>query len=677
MKSIKTKIKNDFWKINYIVPFTKRHRRFSKLKFLREVIHTYKTIWPVKGSEKSRTISGDIYVLLDSVKIEISKDKQFIYFIDREKTLAVIGNIISNFPLDYSKIVYCSFQSLVEQAIGEDEFGREVKRIAEAIENFRNRVYWAIVESEMTENIKERRKYDFQYLLKNPAVHFDEALQRILFFNQIMWQTRHRLNGLGHLDWMLGKLYGNDLQTGYLNRDDAAQMVKEFLLQLSRYADYKSDALEGDIGQIIVLGGLQREKKYLSNELTEIFLNAQAELKKPDPKVLLRVSKFMPTRLIEVAVKCLEKGTGSPIFSNDDIVVPALINSGILKEDAYSYCVSACWEPFIIGKSLDQNNIAVFDFFEAFDKLLNSKEGQRVQSFEDFIKEYNKKNSDSFHRLLDTLQEWKWAKDPLVSLFTSGCIEKRKDVSAGGAIYNNYGITTIGLPNTVDSLINLKDLVFDSKRYTIRELNKIRLENFKNNEELYYEIKGKKHFGHDNKDVEDIVNLIMDNVADVTAHYKNCLGGTAKFGLSSPDYIQGSKKKNADLSGRKKGDAYSTHISCTNASYTEIVNFASHIKYSKQKFNGNVIDFFISPGFLHSNMIKFVSFMKSAIQTGYFQMQMNVMDSMTLIDAKKYPEKYMGLIVRVWGFSAYFNDLPNEYQDLLIKRAMESEAYLR
>lgn len=82
---------------------------------------------------------------------------------------------------------------------------------------------------------------------------------------------------------------------------------------------------------------------------------------------------------------------------------------------------------------------------------------------------------------------------------------------------------------------------------------------------------------------------------------------------------------------------------------------------------------FVSPGFIDQNIDKFTVFMKGVIKCGYFQMQMNIMDSETLIDAKKNPDKYPGLIVRVWGFSAYFNDLPESYKDLFIERAVAAE----
>jgi formate C-acetyltransferase len=128
-----------------------------------------------------------------------------------------------------------------------------------------------------------------------------------------------------------------------------------------------------------------------------------------------------------------------------------------------------------------------------------------------------------------------------------------------------------------------------------------------------------------------------------------------------------------DVSGRKYGMPYNTHISCTDAAYTEIVTFASKLEYGGQRYNGNVIDFFATQNLVENNIDKFVLFIRGSINSGFFQMQMNLLDSNTLIDAKKYPEKYKNLIVRVWGFSAYFNELPESYKNLLIERALAAE----
>ena len=671
--NIKTKIKNDMWRFNYILPFVKKYQfdEGGKSSVVKHILKTYMEIKPIHGKGK-RTVGLDTKELLSRVDISFDVNSRFVYFIDTKKTIAVPGNILSNFTLDYDKIVHGSFMDLATKAQGTDEYGMEAKLVIDGINILVKRIIDAIPLSQLSEELKEKHTEYFERILFAKAEHFEEALQRILFFNQIMWQTRHRLNGLGRLDKMLADLYQKDIDTDILTEEKACELVYDFLNQLSKYASYKSDALEGDIGQIIILGGNQPNGKYFCNGLTEIFLKEQANLKKPDPKTFLRVGKNMPDSLLKLAVSCLTAKTGSPLFSNDEVVIPVLKGFGMPNEDAYSYCVSACWEPYIVGKSLDQNNIMVFDYFKALDAVLNN--GVEYRSIEELVESYIKENGKCFKEFLQSVDEMKWAKDPLVSIFMDGCAEKRKDVSEGAAKYNNYGITTVALSNVVDSLFNIKKLVFKDKKYSLAEMNKARVENFDSAPEMFIEVTSlKKSYGHDIAEVEALVNRITSSIASIAKSYHNALGGTVKFGLSSPGYNILSKRMSADFSGRKNGKPYNTHISCTGAGYTEIVGFAGKLEYSDQRFNGNVIDFFMTESLIDENTGKFVLFMKGAIASGFFQMQMNLIDSKTLIDAKAHPEKYKGLIVRVWGFSAYFNELPESYKDLLIERALAAE----
>ena len=106
---------------------------------------------------------------------------------------------------------------------------------------------------------------------------------------------------------------------------------------------------------------------------------------------------------------------------------------------------------------------------------------------------------------------------------------------------------------------------------------------------------------------------------------------------------------------------------------TELLSFAMKLDYNRNRLNGNVIDFITSPGMLRQNRDKYVALLRTSFAGGIFQLQMNVVDSKTLIAAKADPNLFPQLVVRVWGFSAYFNDLPEEYQDVLIARTLESE----
>jgi formate C-acetyltransferase len=184
----------------------------------------------------------------------------------------------------------------------------------------------------------------------------------------------------------------------------------------------------------------------------------------------------------------------------------------------------------------------------------------------------------------------------------------------------------------------------------------------------------KIRFGNDEKKVIELSNKVTFMLSKILKKYRNIYGGTLKFGLSAPSYISDSVGFEASLDGRRNGEPFQVHISSDVAvAYTEIVNFASKIEYSDQRFNANVVDFIVTPSFIDKNFDKFVDFLIFSIEMGFFQLQMNVVSSEILIRAKENPQEFPNLIVRVWGFSSYFNDLPEEYKNLLIKRALESE----
>ena len=667
--SLKSFVKDDLWRVNYIYPFAKKHLADEKGKadLAKHILSAYKNIHRVKG-ENPRSVGGDIKALLSQVEVVIP-ESGFVYFIDEHKTIALPGNVFNNMTVDYEKLLVQGFNERLAELTGDDEYVRQIRLVGEGLENLVGRIVEGLRSSNHPE--KEKRIEEFQNMLVRPAQGFEEALQRTMFFNQIMWQTRHRLNGFGHMDWFLDRYYQKDIAVGSIIETDVDRMLDDFYTKLAANAYYKADALVGDIGQIIVLGGLKEDGTYFYSKLTEQIMRAQARINVPDPKTILRVSEKMPRELMDVAVECLESATGSPMFANDDVIIPLLIDFGYPKEDAYTYCVSACWEPFIVGKAFEQNNMATYDFSVAFDRLMN--EASTITSFNQMLDKYIALNEEVFKEFLINIKAQKWARDPFVSFITDDCNEKHEDLSEGGAKYNNYGVTTVAIANVVDSLLNIRKLVFEDKKYTLDQLAELRKKNFDGADDLVAFCRDSRYYGRENEEVLDIVNRITSSQSEIAEQFKNMFGGTIKFGLSSPGYNASCKKMLGDFSGRKAGDPYNTHISCTAVGYTELVNFSGKIEYDHQRFNGNVDDFFVSPDFLKNNKDKFVTFMMLAIKQGFFEMQMNIMSSTTLIDAKAHPEKYPGLIVRVWGMSAYFNELPDSYKELLINRAIAAE----
>lgn len=612
-----------------------------------------------------KTKGKQIEKLFNEINITIPK-KGFIFSLDPWKCLNYENRLIGNITMDYSKVLYNSIQDLKLKYKNQNEFTTNEIDTLNAFE--------LLIDREIDELKLSNREDKYEYInyLENikfkEVESFKEALQRILFYNQILWQTNHELNGLGRLDLILNDVYEKD----NINKNEAYELIKDFLIKLHSYYYYKSSSLAGDTGQIIVLGGLDENNNYFSNELTYLFIYALKELRIPDPKIILRYSNKTPIELMKLAVETMETGIGSPLLSNDDVIIEKLIDFGYEKKDAYNHVVSACWEPAPIGKGLELNNVAPIIFLKPLNELLENETLSKYGQFDDFFKDYKLYLKKYVTHILNLINSYNWETDPIISLFIEN---NDTDVSKGGAVYNNYGLTSVSLSNTVNSLYNIKKLVFDEKKYSFDELNEYRKNNFQN-QELLNELKSQKKFGMDEVEIINLTNEISQYVDKVLEGKRTKYGGKFKFGLSAPSYISSSLNLSASLDGRKDFEPFNVHISLdNNKDYTEIMHFASKLDYTNHKFNGNVVDFMVSPDFIEKNFNKFVDFLKISLDMGVFQMQLNVVSSDTLIDAQKNPDKYPNLIVRVWGFSSYFKDLPIEYQNVLIKRAAESETY--
>ena len=611
-----------------------------------------------------QTKGKQIKDLFKKINIIIPKNG-FIFSLDPWKCLNYENRLIGNISVDYSKILYASIEDLKLGFKHQNEFALNELDTLDAFE--------LLIDREIEELKLSNRKDKFEYInyLKNikfkEVESFKEALQRILFYNQVLWQTNHELNGLGRLDLILNDIYEKD----DISESEAYELIKDFLIKLHSYYYYKSSYLAGDTGQIIVLGGLNENNDYFSNDLTYLFICALKELKIPDPKIILRYCEKTPDELMKLAVETMETGIGSPLLSNDDVIIDKLINFGYNKEDAYNHVVSACWEPAPIGKGLELNNVAGIIFLKPLNNLLNNEELSKYRQFDELFEDYKMYLKEYVTQIVNLINGYDWEIDPILSLFIEN--KNEDDISKGAAIYNNYGLTSVSLSNTVNSLYNIKKLVFDENKYSFEELNESRKANFPDDEVLN-ELKSQKKFGMYDNEIIDLTNEITQYVDDVIDSKKTRYGGKFKFGLSAPSYISGSLDIFASLDGRKDFEPFNVHISLDkNNDYTEIMHFASKLDYTNHKFNGNVVDFMVSPDFIEKNFNKFVDFLKMSLNMGVFQMQLNVVSSKILIDAQKHPDRYPNLIVRVWGFSSYFNDLPREYQNMLIKRAYENE----
>lgn len=616
----------------------------------------------------------EIFLLIcENMEIEIG-DERFIYCIDSNYVMDTSKGLrTDNLTPGYDKILASGLMQLKypEQEIT-NSFCISYNYVLDGLSLLAGRILEKLRKSTQA---TEKQKRWFERIKDQPAESFEEAIQRLLLINQMFWQTGHRLIGLGAWDFYLQPYYEADCLKGRLNRQEALAVLEDLYHILHKHYLFKSNVLMGDTGQIFVLGRTNPEGEYLCNPLTYLFIEAMKNVQLTEPKCFLRVNKNTPRDLLELAVEAIATGIGAPLLANDDMVIPALTEFGIEPQDACMYATAACWEPLIAGKSSSMNNIRVFNYLKAMDNLLRREKLDQINSFEKLVERYLfylRLDLKGMKRIISTLR---FQYDPLLSVFTDDCFVRKMDVSWGGAKYHDIGVTSVAMGNLINVLFFIKDLVFTKKEYSLYDVKQAVILNFEGKEDLRKRLQMKASvWGTDDEDVINLVNQITACAAEELAEYRSYLNGKMRMGLSGSAYIDEACNFYASFDGRRFGDPFIVHISNEdNHAFTEIVNFASQLNYSRGQFNGNVIDFMISPDFIHKNWDKFIDFIALCIKKGFFEMQMNVIGSKTLTDAKKYPEKFPNLIVRVWGFSAYFKDLPEEYQEVLIARALKNE----
>lgn len=626
----------------------------------------------VKGGSKHHATNS--FVKQSAKQYELAKiDTNTYYIYPYDSWVARVvyhkKTMITSVTPDYEVVIDSNLSKLEQQLRNMQNTGfaeKELKMISN-IRWLHKKIVAGLVDRK-DERGKLLTKY-IQHLLDNVPETLDEAIQKLLFYNALFWQAGHWQCGLGRLDLVLYKYYAHDLAKGIITREKGKELIRQMCLTLGKDMKAKSRALIGDTGQYILLGGIDKEGNTVQNDLTEIFLEVFTELKVPDPKLILRVNQNTSDLIWKKAIDCILTGCGSPLIINEDLVMKGMIEFGYKKEDVWNFGTSACWEPLIIGKSFDQNNpllnIPVIDSLNKF-----IAEEKASDNFVDFLNEYKKQLGK---QVLKNICDVDFDCSPLYSLFFADCIKRQKDFSEGGATYAYHGVQIVSFPNLINALLNIKTYVFERKLFTLHDCRSALKANFKGYEDLREALLANPlKFGSTDKPVLELTKELMAFISDTVAE-KTMNGSKAKVGFSSSHYIIVSKSVGASLDGRHNGDPFAVHISPVSSKIDlqEVLDFAGSLDYSSNRMNGNVVDFILPKAYVDMPD-KLTVILKNAMTNGVYELQLNVLDASTLKDAKAHPEKYPYLVVRVWGFSAYFNDLPEEYKDNLIKRA---EAY--
>lgn len=660
---IPTKIRHYIQKIKYLS--NKYEKGLLYTFYHTNILHTNDKYTPIKNMVNQN--------ILAFKSLSFDHNMHYIYPFDPLTIITIPKEckMIASITVDYETVITSSLIDLEKQIslCNNIEFVNNEKAIIHAIKQLNNRIINRL--SKRTDKRGEELLNYHQYFLDNKPKSFDEAIAKLLFYNALFWQTYHFHNGLGRLDLILYPYYIKDIESGKETRESIKNIILQFISILGKDLKAKSLGLSGDTGQYILLGGINQEGNTIQNELTEIFLEIFTEINIPDPKLILRINENTNDIIWKKAVECITSGCGSPLLMNEKLIIDGMLNFGYHKEDVWNVGTSACWEPLIIGKSFDQNNpFNNIPVLEAVNNIVINNSS--CHSFNAFISNVQQVIAT---QIKNTIHDLNFCPSPLYTLFFKDCISKEIDFSLGGAKYNYHGVQICSFPNLINALLNVKYYVFEHKILTLEQCKNAILSNYKGYEDIRKLLLANPYkFGSSNSLVIDLTNLMMQFISKEIEKY-TINGEKVKVGFSSSQYISLSKTVKASLDGRYNSEPFAVHISplSNKIDIQEVINFASSLDYSDNRLNGNVVDFILPTSFI-KEQDKLITILRTAMTNGVYELQLNVLDAQTLKDAKAHPEKYPNLVVRVWGFSAYYNDLPEEYKDNLIKRAEEYAA---
>lgn len=499
------------------------------------------------------------------------------------------------------------------------------------------------------------------------AETFYEALQFFRIIHFALWLEGDYHNTVGRFDKYMYPYLKNDMDNGIYTRESALEMVEDFFLSFNKDSDLYVGVQQGDNGQSMVLGGIDENGNEVFNLLSELCLEASRNLLMIDPKINLRVGKHTPLKIYELGSQLTKVGLGFPQYSNDDVVIDGLVNLGYDRCDAVNYVVAACWE-FIIPKvGADVANIGALSFPKVIDVCLH-RDLINCATYGEFQDAVGREVNAQCDRICGNIKNLWFVPSPFMNILIDGGIYN-------GGKYNNFGIHGTGIATGADSLAAIEKYIYEEKSIGKKDLIEAIDSDFKIHGEilpiLRYEA---PKMGTDNDKADEKANVLLKFFADSLKGRKNCRGGIYRAGTGSAMYyLWHAKEIGASPDGRRKGEPFGTNYSPS--LFAKIDGPLSVIRsFTKQELkntiNGGPLTLeFAERMFDGDNSVEKVAMLvKAYIDMGGHQLQLNAVNTKVMKDAQQNPEKHRQLVVRIWGWSAYFVELDKEYQNHVMRR---------
>ena len=532
-----------------------------------------------------------------------------------------------------------------------------------------------------------------------------EAIQMYWF---VHLGTVTELNGWdsmnpGHLDQHLFPFYQKGVEEGTLTRDQAKELISCLWIKFNNQpAPPKVGVTALESGTYndftnINIGGVDRNGNSAANEVSYIILEIQEELHELQPGLSIHIAENTPDDFLLEGIKVIRQGHGYPSVFNPDTYVKEMTRAGKSLEDAREGGCSGCIEVGAFGKEaylltgyLNTPKILEITLNNGIDPETGKKLGLETgdpRTFKTFEELY-----DAWHKQMVYFVNLKlsvnnyiermfslYAPATFLSLFIDDCIEKGKDYYSGGARYNTTYIQCTGLGTITDCFTTLKKHVFEDQRYTMDEILEACRNNWEHEEVMRAYIRNHTpFFGNDDEYADSIAVRVYDDLVDAIEGRPNTRGGQTHLNmLSTTCHNYFGSVCGATPNGRFAHFAISDGTSPAHGSDshgpTAVVKSLG--KLDQTKSGGTLLNVRFVPNLLkrEEDMRKLGHLIRTYFRHGGHHIQFNIVDTATLLDAQKHPDQYRDLLVRVAGYSDYFNDMTEQLQNEIIARTENEE----
>jgi formate C-acetyltransferase len=657
---------------------------------------------------RGRSTAEIASVLMPKESIEASKAGLF--------TIGAPGTGIGHVTVDYERVLKEGLLGILGEVDSRLEldsldetaklFFEAVKRTYQAVIRFAGR--FADLAREMAEEEENAvRRDELKEIARTcakvpgePADTFHEALQSFWFIHLLV-QTESNGHSVstGRFDQYMYPYYQADIKSQRLSREKGLELLEmlwvKFTSLIKLRNEYYSVAFAGHpMFQNLTIGGLDANGEDASNELTELVLEATANIRVTQPTVSFRWNKKTPQALKMKVAEVVSEGLGMPGLFNDEAIIETMRDKGTEEEEVHDYSILGCVEPIIGGKSDPRQNIGYMNLPKILEVTLNNGKDPRTDrqvgpetghatQFKDF-----EELRTSFEKQIEHAIELLTSADriaanvhlenvptPFISSLLDGCLEKGKTMQQGGSKYNSGGIMGVGIAIVADSLQVLRKSVFETGEVSMETLLEILAKDFEGHERLRIRLENDpEKYGNDIEHVDLLARRTGEVFCSSIQKQQTTRDGPYHGALFSVSmYIPQGEVLGATPDGRHSGHMLSDGVSPTQnrdvngptAAMKSVARLNHRLCYNGTLYNMKFVpDFFGT----EERRKKFTGMIDAYFKMGGFHVQFNVVSKETLEDAKINPLQHRDLIVRVAGYSAYFIELDPFVQDEVIAR---------